>query len=234
MKGFAIRKKPNQKAKFHFALLFCITTVASFAAAPIVSETSLERNAIERIRADTLIGMAFSNLIAIAIIITTAATLNKAGVTNIESSVQAAEALKPVAGPFAFFLFALGIISTGLLAVPVLAGSTAYAVGEACKWPVGLSKKPHRAAAFYGILTAATLLGVAITFIGIDPIKALYWSAVINGIVSVPIMVLMMLMTSQSRIMGKIVVGGWLRILGWLATAVMAACVIGMAATWLI
>ena len=125
-------------------------------AQPLKKAPVQAHDAIERIRADTLIGMAFSNLIAIAIIVTTAATLNKAGVTNIESSVQAAEALKPVAGPFAFFLFALGIISTGLLAVPVLAGSAAYAVGEACKWPVGLSKKPHRAAAFYGILTAAT------------------------------------------------------------------------------
>ena len=203
-------------------------------AEPLKKAPAQAHDAIERIRADTLIGMAFSNLIAIAIIITTAATLNKAGVTNIESSVQAAEVLKPVAGPFAFYLFALGIISTGLLAVPVLAGSAAYAVGEACKWPVGLSKKPHRAAAFYGVLTIATALGVAITFTGIDPIKALYWSAVINGIVSVPIMVLMMLMSSQSRIMGKVVVGGWLRIFGWLAIAAMGACVIGMAVTWII
>ncbi|MBN9049379.1 MAG: divalent metal cation transporter [Rhizobiales bacterium] len=189
---------------------------------------------IEQIRADTLLGMAFSSLIAIAIIITTAATLNRAGITNIESSVQAAEALKPIAGPFAFVLFALGIVSTGLLAIPVLAGSAAYAVGEACKWPVGISKKPRRATAFYGILAGATALGVVITFVGIDPIKALYWSAVINGAAAVPIMIMMMLMTRREKVMGEFVIGGWLRSLGWVATAAMALCVLGMVAGWLI
>jgi NRAMP (natural resistance-associated macrophage protein)-like metal ion transporter len=200
---------------------------------PLKEEPGQATHAFERIRADTLLGMAFSNLIAIAIIITTAATLHKAGVTNIESSTQAAEALKPIAGPFAFLLFALGIVSTGLLAIPVLAGSAAYAVGEACKWPVGLSKKPERATAFYGILTAATLLGAGITFTGIDPIKALYWSAVINGAAAVPIMVMMMMMTNQERIMGQFVIRGWLRTLGWVATIAMAACVVGMIAGWL-
>lgn len=202
-------------------------------AKPLKKAPSQAHDAIERIRADTLLGMGFSNLIALAIILTTAATLHKAGVTNIESSVQAAEALRPIAGNFAFALFSLGIISTGLLAVPVLAGSSAYAVGEACKWPVGLSKKPSRAVAFYGILVAAAVLGIGITFTGIDPIKALYWSAVINGVVSVPVMALMMVMAAQSRVMGKFTVGGWLRILGWSATLVMTLCVAGMAVAWL-
>jgi NRAMP (natural resistance-associated macrophage protein)-like metal ion transporter len=201
---------------------------------PLKKRPEQSHGAIRRIRADTLAGMAFSNLIAIAIIITTAATLHKAGVTTIESSTQAAEALKPIAGQFAFVLFALGIVSTGLLAIPVLAGSAAYAVGEACKWPVGISKKPGRAASFYGVLVAAALLGAAITFTGIDPIKALYWSAVVNGVVSVPIMALMMLMTRQTKVMGDFTVGGWLRFLGWLATTAMAFCVLGMAATWLL
>jgi Mn2+/Fe2+ NRAMP family transporter len=170
------------------------------------------RNAFERIHADTLVGMAFSNLIAIAIIVTTAATLNKAGVTNVQTSAQAAEALKPVAGEFAFILFGLGIVGTGLLAIPVLAGSAAYAIGEACKWPIGLSRQP-KAAGFYATLTAAAVLGVAITLSPINPIKALYWTAVINGVVAVPVMTVMMLMTAQPRIMGKFTISGWLRAL---------------------
>jgi NRAMP (natural resistance-associated macrophage protein)-like metal ion transporter len=190
------------------------------------------RNAFERIHADTLVGMAFSNLIAIAIIVTTAATLNKAGITNVQTSAQAAEALKPVAGEFAFILFGLGIVGTGLLAIPVLAGSAAYAIGEACKWPIGLSRRPTKAAGFYATLTAAALLGVAITLSPIDPIKALYWTAVINGVVAVPVMTVMMLMTAQPRIMGKFTISGWLRAFGWASTLAMAACVIGMVVGW--
>ena len=136
------------------------------------------------------------------------------------------------AGEFAFILFALGIIGTGLLAVPVLAGSAAYAIGEACKWPVGLSRHPTKAAAFYATLTAAAVLGVAITLSPIDPIKALYWTAVINGVVAVPVMTVMMLMTAQPRIMGKFTISGWLRALGWASTLAMAACVIGMVVGW--
>jgi Mn2+/Fe2+ NRAMP family transporter len=200
---------------------------------PLVRAPRQARNAFERIHADTLVGMAFSNLIAIAIIITTAATLNKAGVTNVETSAQAAEALKPVAGEFAFVLFALGIVGTGLLAIPVLAGSAAYAIGEACKWPIGLSRQPSTAAGFYATLTAAALLGVAITLSPINPIKALYWTAVINGVVAVPVMTVMMLMTAQPRIMGKFAISGWLRAFGWVSTLAMAACVIGMVVGWL-
>jgi Mn2+/Fe2+ NRAMP family transporter len=186
---------------------------------------------IERIRLDTYVGMAFSNLVALAIIVATAATLHAAGITDIQTSTQAAEALRPVAGSFAFTLFALGIIGTGLLAVPVLAGSAAYAVGEASKWPVGLSRKPRKAKGFYATLAIATMLGVALNFSPINPIKALYWSAVINGVVAVPIMVAMMDMTGNSKIMGKFHVHDGLRFMGWVATAVMAAAAVMMCVT---
>ena len=185
---------------------------------PLVRAASQASNAFERIRADTLVGMAFSNIIALAIIFTTAATLHAAGIFSVRTSAQAAEALKPVAGELAFLIFALGIIGTGLLAIPVLAGSAAYAIGEACKWPTGLSRRPSEAVAFYCTLAAAAVLGIGLTLSPIDPIKALYWSAVINGIVAVPVMVIMMLMTAQPRIMGKFTVTGWLRWLGWAST----------------
>lgn len=191
-------------------------------------------HAFERIRADTLIGMGFSNLIALAIIVTAAATLHANGVTDIESAAEAAEALRPIAGDFAFALFALGIIGTGLLAVPVLAGSAAYAIGEGCRWPVGLARKPNHAKAFYGTLAGATLLGIGITLTPINPMDALYWSAVVNGVIAVPVMVVMMLMTARRSIMGAFTVHGPLKWLGWTATAAMAACVLGMAAAWII
>jgi NRAMP (natural resistance-associated macrophage protein)-like metal ion transporter len=182
----------------------------------------------ERIRLDTAIGMAFSNLVALAIIITTAATLHVHGITEIETSAQAASALRPLAGEFAFVIFALGIIGTGLLAVPVLAGSAAYALAEARKWPEGLARKPHKAKAFYATIAAATLIGVLINFSPVSPIKALYWSAVINGVAAVPIMTMMMHMTANKRVMGDFPVSDGLRIVGWCATAVMAAAVAGM------
>ena len=191
-------------------------------------------DAFERIRADTLAGMAFSNIIALAILWATAATLNKAGVIDIESSVQAAEALRPVAGEFALVVFALGIIGTGLLAVPILAGSAAYALGEARQWPVGLSRRPRKAVAFYSALAASTALGVAISLGPINPIKALYWTAVINGLIAVPVMTVMMLMTADSKVMGKFTIKGWLRWLGWASTVAMLGCVGGMAITWVI
>lgn len=189
--------------------------------------------AFQRIRADTLIGMAISNLIGVAIIITTAATLHKAGVTDIASSTDAAKALEPVAGKFAFIVFAAGIIGTGLLAVPVLAGSAAFAVGEALKWKVGLARKPKEAAAFYATLAAATALGTGIMFTPIDPIQALYWSAVINGVCAVPVMVVMMLMAGRADIMGDFPVQGWLRVLGWLSTGAMGLATLGLALQWL-
>jgi NRAMP (natural resistance-associated macrophage protein)-like metal ion transporter len=198
---------------------------------PLVKAPHQGPDAIERIRLDTYIGMAFSNLVALAIIVTTAATLHAGGVTDIATSSQAAEALRPVAGPFAFTLFALGIVGTGLLAVPVLAGSAAYAIGEARRWPVGLGRKPERAKAFYATLTIATMVGVALNFSPINPIKALYWSAVINGVVAVPVMITMMHMTANPKVMGKFLVHDGLRLIGWMATVVMATAAIAMGVT---
>ena len=172
-----------------------------------------------RIRLDTLVGMAISNLIAIAILITTAATLHSKGITDIQTSSQAAQALKPVAGAFAELVFALGIIGTGLLAVPVLAGSTAYAIGEGRKWPVGLARKPKEAIAFYTVLTISVAFAVALNFMPIDPIKALYWSAVINGVLAAPVMAALMVLVRKKEVMGDLVVRGWLYWLGWLSTA---------------
>jgi NRAMP (natural resistance-associated macrophage protein)-like metal ion transporter len=189
---------------------------------------------LRRIRVDTFAGMAFSNLIGIAIIITTAATLHQHGVVNIQTSAQAAEALKPLAGNFAGVIFALGIIGTGLLAIPVLAGSTAYAVGEGRKWRVGLSHKPGKAAAFYSVLAIAGVLGIGLNFTAIDPIAALYWSAVINGVLAAPVMALLMVLVRKPKVMGKFVVEGWLFWFGWASTIAMALCIVGMAATMFI
>lgn len=183
---------------------------------------------LERIRLDTWIGMAFSNLIALCIVLTTAATLNARGITDIQTSAQAAEALRPVAGNFAFSVFAIGIIGTGMLALPVLSGSSAYALGEALHWPVGLARQPLKAKAFYGTIAAATLVGVVLNFTPIDPVRALFWSAVINGVVAVPVMVMTMRMATSRKIMGKFQVHGLLRALGWLATATMTIAAVGM------
>ena len=174
-----------------------------------------------RIRLDTLAGMAFSNFIAIAIMTATAATLHAKGITTIESAADAAEALRPVAGEFAFALFALGIIGTGLLAVPVLAGSAAFAVAEARGWHRGLECKPSQAPAFYAVIVAATIAGVLLDWAPIDPIKALFWSAVLNGITAVPLMAAMMLLVSRRDVMGRFTAPMGLLIFGWAATAVM-------------
>jgi NRAMP (natural resistance-associated macrophage protein)-like metal ion transporter len=186
------------------------------------------RAEFHRIRVDTVVGMAFSSLIAFAIITTAAATLHASGKTNIETSAQAAEALRPIAGVFAEFIFALGIIGTGLLAVPVLAGSAAYAIGEGRHWPVGLARKPREATAFYCVLALSAAIGIALNFTPIDPIAALYWSAVINGVLSVPVMILMMVMVRRHDVMGRFIVRGWLYGLGWASTAVMVLCVVGL------
>jgi NRAMP (natural resistance-associated macrophage protein)-like metal ion transporter len=188
---------------------------------------------LTRIGLDTIIGMAASNLVALAILFTTAATLNANDVFNIRTSADAAAALKPFAGNYASLIFALGIVGTGLLAVPVLAGSAAYALGEARRWPVGLDRKPRRAKAFYGTIVAATAVGALMNFTPIDPIRALVVAAVINGIVSVPVMAVMMLVSVRKPVMGVFTVGGALLWLGWLATAVMAAAVGAMAYTWI-
>lgn len=184
--------------------------------------------AFARIRADTAMGMGFSNLIAISIIMMTAATLHAHGVTNVQSSGQAAQALEPIAGPFAYIVFTIGIVGTGLLAVPVLAGASAYGVAEAAGWPVGLARQPTEAIAFYVTLALAMLIGIGINFTPINPISALYWSAVINGVVAVPIMILLMLMTVRRRVMGEFTIGVGLKTLGWAATLAMLGSVVGM------
>ena len=202
------------------------------AAHPLREAPGEARAQIIRIRADTYLGMGFSNLISLFIIITTAATLNAHGLTNIQTSAQAAEALRPIAGEFAFAVFAAGIIGIGLLAVPVLAGSAAYALGEAFGWPTGLSRLPRDAKAFYATIAVATLIGIFINFVGLDPIKALFWSAVLNGVVAVPLMIVIMIMARQRRIMGAFIVPRSLWAMGWLSTGVMAAAVAAMFATW--
>ena len=187
---------------------------------------------LRRIKIDTYIGMGFSNIVAFCIILGTAATLHVAGVTDIQTSAQAAEALRPLAGQFTFLLFSLGIIGTGLIAVPVLAGSAAYAVAETFEWKRGLDLKLLEAREFYAIIALATLGGVALDFSPIDPIKALFWSAVINGVIAVPIMVVMMLLADDAKVMGTFTVTRRLKALGWLATGTMAAAVAAMFATW--
>ena len=176
---------------------------------------------LRRIRLDTLVGMGFSHIVALCIVIATAATLHESGVREIESAAQAAEALRPIAGDLAFALFAVGIIGTGLLAVPVLAGSAAYAVSETFGWTEGLNRKPKEAKAFYGVIVLATAGGIALNFIGIDPMKALYWAAVVNGLLAPPLMTVTMFIATNHKVMGKLVLSRRLKFVGWLATAVM-------------
>ncbi|MDN8068982.1 MULTISPECIES: NRAMP family divalent metal transporter [Burkholderia cepacia complex] len=187
--------------------------------------------ALHRIEIDTVAGMGLSNLVALAILATTAATLNVGGITDIQTSAQAAQALRPIAGSFAALFFTTGIVGTGLLSVPVLAGSAAYAIGEARSWPVGFTRKVQEAKAFYATIAIATLIGMIVNFTSINAIKALYWSAVLNGVVAVPIMIVMMLVASRADIMGRFVVQGRLRMLGWLATLVMLVIALAMLAT---
>jgi NRAMP (natural resistance-associated macrophage protein)-like metal ion transporter len=191
------------------------------------------RHHLRRIKVDTIIGMTFSNLIAFFIILSTAGTLHVAGVTDIQTSAQAAEALRPLAGEFTFLLFSLGIIGTGLLAVPVLAGSAGYAVAEAAGWPGTLSARLDRGEGrgFYGVIAAATVGGVILCFTPTDPVKELFWSAVINGVIAVPIMAVMMLLASRKDAMGEHSIGPRLRWLGWIATTAMGVTVTAMLAT---
>jgi len=198
---------------------------------PLVVAPEQAPNAFARIRLDTLIGMGFSNLVALAIIITTAATLHATGKTDVDTAQQAAEALKPVAGEFAFLVFAIGIIGTGFLAVPVLTGSAAYAIGEALRWPVGLARKPLEARSFYITLVIATVVGTIINFLPVDPIRALYWSAVINGVMAAPVIVMMMLLASSRRVMGEFTLSAPMKLLGWTTAVVMALCVVGLFVT---
>lgn len=188
---------------------------------------------LSRIKEDTVVGMTFSNVIALCIVLATAVTLNAQGITNIQTSSQAAEALRPVAGEFAFVIFALGIIGTGLLAVPVLAGSAAYAVSELYGWKAGLSHGFHEARGFYLIIVAATGIGTVMGYLEVDPIKALVWSAIVNGVISVPIMAALLWIGQSERLMGPHTITPGHRVLGWTATGVMAVAVLVMlASSW--
>ena len=187
---------------------------------------------LQRIRIDTYVGMAFSNAVAFFIILTAAATLHAHGITEISTSAEAAKALEPLAGRFAFLLFVCGIVGTGMLAVPVLAASACYGVGEACRWKTSLERKPREAIRFYAAITVATLIGLALNFLHIDPVKALFWAAILNGIVAAPLMAIIMIMASSPKVMGKLVIPPYLKAMGWLATVVMFCACIGLFFTW--
>ena len=199
---------------------------------PLIDAPGEASAQIGRMRWDTYVGMGYSNLVSLFIIITTAVTLNAHGITDIQTSSQAAEALRPIAGPFTFWVFSAGIIGTGLLAVPVLAGSSAYALGEALGWPTGLSRLPLDARAFYGVITVSTLIGIGTNFVGLDPIKALFWTAVMNGVVSVPLMAVIMIIARSPAVMGRFVLPWPLWAMGWVCTAAMAVAVAVMFITW--
>lgn len=188
--------------------------------------------ALRRIGIDTIAGMLVSEIVAFFIILTAAVVLHAHGTTDINSAAQAATALRPLVGQFAFAVFAAGIIGTGLLAVPVLAGSAAYGVAEALGRPAGLERTPQQAKVFYAVLIFAGLAGTALNFTAIDPIKALYWSAVVNGVAAVPIMATIMLLSMNSRAMGQFTLPACLKIFGWIATLVMTAAAVVMFATW--
>jgi len=199
----------------------------------IANHATFAREHLYRIKLDTLMGMMFSNVIAFCVMLATALTLNQRGIVNIETTKQAAEALRPIAGNFAFTLFALGIIGTGMLAVPVLAGSAAYAIADVFRWRSGLDRTLAEARGFYASLIAATAVGTLIDFTPLDPIKALIWSAVVNGVVAVPVMIVMMRLGVNSSILGAYTLSRRHRMLGWFATAVMFAAVLAMVASWL-
>jgi Mn2+/Fe2+ NRAMP family transporter len=199
---------------------------------PLLTAPKQARAQLSRISTDTYIGMGMSNVVAFFIILTTALTLHAHGVKNIATAAQAATALRPIAGKFAFSLFSLGIIGTGLLAVPVLAGSAAYGVAEAMHWQFGMERKFSEAGKFYGIIAAAVLIGLTMNFIGVDPIQALFWTAVINGVVAVPLIVVIMLMASRQRVMRQFVIPNYLKWGGWITAAFMTASVIAMFALW--
>jgi NRAMP (natural resistance-associated macrophage protein)-like metal ion transporter len=185
-----------------------------------------------RIRTDTYVGMAFSNLIAFFIILTTAATLHMAGHTNIGTAAEAAKALEPLANRWASLLFSVGIIGTGLLAVPVLAGSAAYGVGEALRWNASLEQKPSNAKKFYAAIAACTCLGLFLQFTRLDPMKALFWAAVLNGLAAVPLMFVIMSIATSRKVMGTFVLPTYLRMIGWLASAVMSLVCVGLIVFW--
>jgi Mn2+/Fe2+ NRAMP family transporter len=196
--------------------------------APLVRDPRAARTELRRIRWDTWSGMLYSDITAWFIILATAVTLHVAGVTDISTAAQAASALRPLAGNFAYLLFALGILGVGLIGVPVLAGSGAYALSEAMGWKEGLERKVSDARGFYGIIAVSVLAGLGIQYSPISPMKALFWSAVINGIVAVPLLVVIIILVSKQSVMGAFTASRPLIVLGWIAAAVMGAAAVAM------
>ncbi|MGA8137993.1 MULTISPECIES: divalent metal cation transporter [Pseudomonas] len=196
--------------------------------APLNQDPREARKELQRIRWDTWSGMLYSNITAYFIILATAVTLNVAGVTDINTAAQAASALRPLAGDFAYLLFALGILGVGMIGVPVLAGSGAYALSEALGWNEGLERKVRDARGFYGIIAISVLAALAIQYSPISPMKALFWSAVINGVVAVPLMVVIIMLVSKKSVMGDFTASRPLIALGWVATAVMGVAAVAM------
>lgn len=182
---------------------------------------------------DVNIGMTFSNVVMYFIILATATTLFKAGKTDIQSATDAAQALRPIAGDAAGILLAVGLIGAGFLAVPILTGSSAYAVAEGLGWPFGLDAKPNRAKQFYIVIAGSTLVGMLINFTGINPIQALFWTAVINGLLAPPLLVVIMLIANNKKVMGKRVNDWRTNTLGWAGTVVMFAAAIALVWTWI-
>jgi len=187
---------------------------------------------INKEKLDTVVGMLFCNVVFYFVILAAGATLHVSGKTDIQSATDAAQALRPLAGNFATVLFGIGLIGAGLLAVPVLTGSAAYAVAETFDWPAGLDEKPRHAKKFYGVIAASTIVGVVIDFAGINPMSALFWTAVINGVVAPPLLVVVMLVANNKRVMGNRTNGLFTNIIGWLAAAIMSAAAFGMFFTW--
>ncbi|MEX2012960.1 MAG: divalent metal cation transporter [Candidatus Levyibacteriota bacterium] len=186
------------------------------------------RGEIHKMRWDTVAGMFFSNLVMFFIIVTTASTLHSRGITSIETADQAAEILRPLAGDFAFLLFAAGIIGTGLLAIPILAGSASYAVSEVFNWKEGLSRKFTQAHGFYGVITIATLIGLLVNFTPIQPFTMLYYTAILNGVAAPPLMILIMLTANNKKIMGQNTNSLFSNSIGWTITAVMTVAAIAL------
>jgi Mn2+/Fe2+ NRAMP family transporter len=201
---------------------------AGKAAAPLIRDPSAAGAELRRIRWDTWSGMFYSNITAYFIILATAVTLHMAGITDINTAADAASALRPLAGDFAFILFALGILGVGLIGVPVLAGSGAYALSETMGWRSGLERKAKDARGFYGIISISVLAALIIQYLPISPMKALFWSAVINGVVAVPLMVVIILLVSNKSVMGAFTAGRPFVALGWIATLIMGAAAVWM------
>jgi len=195
---------------------------------PLLQDARAAKTELRRIRWDTWSGMFYSDLTAYFIILATAVTLHVAGITDINTAAEAASALRPLAGEFAYILFGLGILGVGLIGVPVLAGSGAYALAETMGWNTGLERKATDARGFYGIIAVSVLAGLGIQYLPISPMKALFWSAVINGVVAVPLMAVIILLVSKKSVMGAYVASRPIIVLGWIATLVMGAAAVRM------